>query len=606
MARIQASTAEKIFQLKAFAGLHENPDGDTKLKLGESAKMRNFAITRDGNLRKRRGTKTLFSLSETAPIAGMWTGFVRNREVFLCGCGGKLYSLWDAETGEFAVTEIGSINDASRIHMFGFGGVVYILDGADYLQYDGITLESVHGYRPLVASAVPPAGGGVLVENVNRLCGERRLRISPDGEAASFQLPEKGLLSVDYVTNTATEETLPQSEYTADLTEGTVTFTTVPDRGVNSYEIGYTTENNMRSQVVNMRFSELYNSTQDTRIFLYGDGTNKAIYSGIDSISGQPRGDYFPDLFEMAIGDENTPITGMIRHYGTMLVFKSHSTYLVTYGEITLSDGNVTAAFYSMPVNRTIGNQAPGQQQLVLNSPRALFGSDCYEWRNNGSYASNLSVDERQAKRISDKVYATLGRFDPAICVCYDDNLNQEYYICCEGKALVHNYAIDAWYYYENFEALCFLSFHGDLYMGASHGKVKSASYAWRSDDGEAIDAYWESGSMSFNADYMRKYAATLWIGIKPESNSEVVVTAQTDRRSGYAEKLVSRDLSSFAAANFAHWSFRTSRQAQMERLKIKAKKFVFYKLVFETVSAYTTVTLLAADIKVRYTGQAK
>ena len=43
-----------------------------------------------------------------------------------------------------------------------------------------------------------------------------------------------------------------------------------------------------------------------------------------------------------------------------------------------------------------------------------------------------------------------------------------------------------------------------------------------------------------------------------------------------------------------------------MSLLKIKAKKFVFYKLVFRTSSADSTVTILAADIRVRFTGYAK
>ena len=43
-----------------------------------------------------------------------------------------------------------------------------------------------------------------------------------------------------------------------------------------------------------------------------------------------------------------------------------------------------------------------------------------------------------------------------------------------------------------------------------------------------------------------------------------------------------------------------------MTKLKIKAKKFVFYKLIFKSNSASSTATVLAADIRVRYTGYAK
>ena len=697
MATISAAAGEKVFQLKSFLGLNQNPDGDTKLKLGEAADMRNFTITRDGNLQRRAGTLTLkglakeYSLTNAASsaavftgaaenlklkmfptasitdglivlsgdevsvscanaasyagyywrrdashvwklhsvtadgdgytwkfyrvtavpqgsnlkVAGIWTGFVSGHEQLLAACDGTLWKLYDDTTGEFVRVALGDIDTSKNVHMFGFSGIVYMLNGSQYKQWDGTTLQDVNGYRPLVRVSVPPAGGGEKMEEINRLCGERRLWISPDGTEKTFALPEKNIQSVDYVKSFATGQNIAASEYTFDLEAGTITFNEAPAQSVNAYEIGWTVGTTFRSQVTAMRYSEFYNSTQDTRVFIYGDGSNKALYSGID-YDGQPRADYFPDLFEMAIGDANTPITALIRHYSTLMVYKSNSAYRVEYGSVTLADGLVTAAFYSVPVNKTIGNAALGQSQLVLNSPRTLFGKECYEWRNNASYSSNLSLDERQAKRMSDRVYAALAEFDLAECKCYDDNHNQEYYVCYDGKALVNNYAADAWYIYTGFDVACMASFHGDLYIGTSDGRFKRMAYEYLSDDGEPIDAYWESGSMSFGSDYMRKYAASLWIGVKPESNSEVYVTVQTDRKSVYTEKVVASRLSTFDHANFAHWSFSVNRKPHMKKLKIKAKKFVFYKLIFKSNSSDSTATLLAADIRVRQTGYAK
>ena len=44
---------EQIISIKKFLGLNENPDGDTVLKRGELAEMRNFRITQDGHLQIR-------------------------------------------------------------------------------------------------------------------------------------------------------------------------------------------------------------------------------------------------------------------------------------------------------------------------------------------------------------------------------------------------------------------------------------------------------------------------------------------------------------------------------------------------------------------------
>ena len=84
MASISAATNEKVFQLKSFLGLNQNPDGDTKLKLGEAADMRNFTITRDGNLQRRAGTLTLkglakeYALTDAASATAVFTGAAEN------------------------------------------------------------------------------------------------------------------------------------------------------------------------------------------------------------------------------------------------------------------------------------------------------------------------------------------------------------------------------------------------------------------------------------------------------------------------------------------------------------------------------------------------
>ena len=604
MARISGSSDEKIFQLKAFLGLNQNPDGDTKLKLGEAAAMRNFRITRDGNLQRRPGTLTIANLADDGkPIRGMWVGFVKGEEVFLAAAGGKLWRIVDDYAT--APEELGEIDCENDVHFFGFGEIVYMLNGKEYLQWDGESLKAVEGYVPLVRIAVTPDDGGENLEQINKLSGKRRLWISPDGEKKSFKLPESNVQSIDYIKDLKTGENIDAEAYTADLEKGSVEFIEAPGKAVNSFEIGWTMATTYRHEVESMRYSELYSGTQDSRVFVYGNGTNEAFYTGLD-YDGKPRADYFPDMNEVAVGDANTPITGMIRHYSQLICFKTHSAWAISSGLTTLTDNTVVTGFYVTPTNKAIGNAAPGQVRLVLNAPYTLHGNDAYEWRNTSSYSSNLSVDERQAKRISDRVYATLGTFDLRECKCWDDNNSQEYYIAHKGRALVYGYACNAWYTYENFDAVCFANLHETLYIGSSDGKIKRFSYDLESDDGQAIDAYWESGSMSFGQDYMRKYAAMLWIGIKPESRAEVEVTVQTDRKSSYAEKVILSSFATFSDANFAKWSFRTSRRPFMTRLKIKAKKFVFYKLIFKNNKADTTATILAADMRVRYTGYAK
>ena len=551
MANINTSQAETTFQIKRWFGLNENPDGDISLKMGEAAEMRNFRITKEGHLQKRPGYKTMIDCG--AKIQGLWNGNIGGTEYTLASAGGKVYKLdLTLETK----TEIGTIATA-RTSFFGFGGKVYILDGTGYYSWDGTTFSSVSGYVPCVYTATPPAGGGTAYEGVNKLTAKKSQQFSSNGTATLYQLAETGIVSVDNVTVNGVVKTVT-TDYTVNLTTGAVTFTTAPTTGINDVQIWWTGSANDRAKINAMKFAEQYNGTTDNRVFLYGDGTNETIYSGIDSL-GKPTAEYFPDLNVMAIGDSNTPITGMCRQFSRLIVFKSASTFSIAYSAITLADGSVTAGFYVAPVNRNIGNEAPGQIRLITNYPYSLHGGGVYQWKN-GSYG--LTSDERQAKRISQRVESTLAGFTLSECITFENEHKQDYYIVWNGHAVLYNYTSDTWFVYSAFPATAFVMVGNEMYIGTASGKFCHVSRNYKSDDGAAIDCYWRSGSMDFGRDWQRKFSTKIWVSIKPESNSRVTVTAQSDKKADCAETIAASSLATLSHANFAHWSFSTNRRA--------------------------------------------
>ena len=88
---------------------------------------------------------------------------------------------------------------------------------------------------------------------------------------------------------------------------------------------------------------------------------------------------------------------------------------------------------------------------------------------------------------------------------------------------------------------------------------------------------------MDYYADHKRKYTSMLWVTVKPESNSHVVVTVETDRKSEFARKVISKSINAFGNLDFQAFTFNTSGRPQTKRLRIKAKKYAFYKLVFRS-----------------------
>ena len=606
MATIKASTNESVYRLDKFLGLNENPSGDTKLKFGEASVCQNWKVTRDRNLQKRPGSKTLYDLATDEPIQGMWFGNINGHETGLAASGDYLYKFYYDDFLE-TPTNLGAINTDNRVSFFAFSNIVYILNGKEYYYYDGTTFDEVDGYRPLIAlSRTPDGSASTLHEGVNKLNGTRRVWFSPDGVATEFVLPENDLKTIDYVQNTSDGSTISPSTYTADIANGKVTFTgSAPAAGTNTIEIGYTVKKDYRTDVTGMTNFELFLGAQDTAVFLYGNGTNKALYSSID-YWGQPRADYFPDLNEMAVADDNTPITGMIRHFSQLICYKTTSVYTIHFGLITKADQSQEYGFYVTPVNREIGNAALGQVRLVLNSPFALFGDDLYEWKSNSRYSANLSSDERNAQRISDRIYATLGTFDTPNCYCYDDNPGQEYYICYNNQALVYNYPADSWYYYTGLNIHSMCNIYEQLLFGTEDGRICELSENYLNDDGEEIDCNWESGSLDFGKNYLRKFMSELWVSMKPQAHSKVVVTAQTDKKSEFTERTIESRLATFDHMDFTAFSFSTNRKPQVKKLKIKAKKFAFLKIIFKTKDPYTSATVLSVDPKIRETGYVK
>ena len=519
-------------------------------------------------------------------VRGLWSGFVDGQEVLCAACNGYLWQLARDADGAWSKTACGAVDTEEDVFMFGFEGKLYLLNGSEYKVWDGTALTSVSGYRPMVAVSVPPAGGGTALEQVNKLTGARRARFSPDGTSTVFKLPDMGLKSIDYVKHVLID--MEVINYDTDLVNGTVTISPALPEGTNSIEVGWTVYGDTAEEILAMRYAELYNGSQDTRVFIYGDGTNRAFYSGID-FDGAPRADYFPDLNVAHVGDENTPITAMIRHYDRLLCFKLDSAWSIGYSQLTLADGTVTAGFYVSPVNRSVGNCAPGQAVLVENRPRTLDGRSVVEWKSTSS-SGNINGDERNAERISQRVEETIRSFDLSSAKTFYDKYAHEYYVIgTNGTALVHGIDADAWYVYTNFDARCLINYMDELYYGTADGYLRHFSTDYFSDVGESIDAYWESGSMPFAADFQRKYSAMLWVGIRPDDNGYLEVTAKTDRKTDFAVYDVE--------------TADASQVPEMNRIKLKAKKFTYYNLILANNTPDTTATVVSVDIRVRGTG---
>ncbi len=605
---------EQIISIKKFLGLNENPDGDTVLKRGELAAMQNFRITQDGHLQIRPGTEAVVDIyaayaneigeytRDALVMQGVWRGEVDGVVRTVCAYGG-LWWLIDEEAGTATYLGEHDISDIdSPAHFFGFDNKVYCLWHGGYTFWDGDPTNEfapVVGYVPLIQTATAPAGNGTLLEPINRLTAKRRVQFSPDGTAKDFVLPEKNV-TVNSVISTTDGQPMTGWTQGTDATTGNtkIVFTTAPTAGTNTMEVEYSAATSYASRVTAMRFSELFNGAQDTRVFLYGDGTNIAIYSGIRYDTGKPSAEYFPDLYEVAVGESNTPLTSLVRHYSRLMAFKPNSTYVIQFGDITLEDGTTTAAFYTSPINRAFGNEAAGQAKILENSPITIDTGSAYRWITNRS--GYISAIENNIERISDRVVKTLGAMPADEIKTYNLKREHEFWFVYGDTALILNYGDDAWYIYKDLPFAIPIETETETYGFGDDGRVYHFSREYFSDNGEQIDCLAVTGAMDLGRDYVIKYDPCLYVALQPEVGARVRVTVEDNRRSDYPEREVAYSVANFTHANFAHWSFRTNSKPQVRRVKLHVRRATFLRIIYKSLSASATATVIQTDIRFR------
>jgi hypothetical protein len=120
------------------------------------------------------------------------------------------------------------------------------------------------------------------------------------------------------------------------------------------------------------------------------------------------------------------------------------------------------------------------------------------------------------------------------------------------------------------------------------------------------IKAVWESGYMDFGTDFRKKYSSNIYVSMLPESRSMMTITATTDRRETYMEKLLRNDVFSWDNIGFASWTFNLSSVPKIRKVRLKVKKFVYYKLIFRVDEPGTRATVLGFDQQVRFSSMVK
>lgn len=110
--------------------------------------------------------------------------------------------------------------------------------------------------------------------------------------------------------------------------------------------------------------------------------------------------------------------------------------------------------------------------RLLENNPLTLDGSSIYQWRSTSS-TGNITDNEQNARRISDRIAATISGWALSEVRTFNRKREHEYWFLWNGNAVILNYANDSWYYYTNMPFQQMVDVEDDTYGITEDGKIK-------------------------------------------------------------------------------------------------------------------------------------
>jgi hypothetical protein len=104
----------------------------------------------------------------------------------------------------------------------------------------------------------------------------------------------------------------------------------------------------------------------------------------------------------------------------------------------------------------------------------------------------------------------------------------------------------------------------------------------------------------------LQKFVDEMYISIQPSVSTSVDVTYETDRNPLSQVYTAAINLFTFNNINFGNFTFLTSVVPQPFRLKIRAKKFVYFKLNLDNDTNDEKLTVLSINLQYSFGSKSK
>lgn len=221
---------------------------------------------------------------------------------------------------------------------------LYVIDGKNYLVYDGETVKDVKeaAFIPTTYTGRPPLGGGQQYQQVNRLQPTFKNSFLAEEGKRDYYLSVKEIDDTPVKATVNGEEKTEGTDFTVNREEGKVTFNTappVPDTaGQDNVVITASkTVEKYAPSILHCTVATVF----DNRIFLAGnpDTPNTIYFSQLNDPT------YFGELTYEQVGTENTNVMGFMRINDALATLKDSSQQEPT---VFLHETNDTGVDYNV------------------------------------------------------------------------------------------------------------------------------------------------------------------------------------------------------------------------------------------------------------------
>lgn len=489
------------------------------------------------------------------------------------------------------------------------GDNLYIADGVALLVWDGATVQKVTAVAkiPIVTIACAPSGGGTTYYDLNLLSPGFTELFQGTAADTAYQLTYTGLdaTTVEAYTldangdwQTLTEDT----DFTVDRVNGIVNFVTAPGvspvTGEDNVKItAYRTVSGYADRINKCTIGTMYGVSGDlNRLFLSGNED----YINYDWYSEKDDPTYFPDTNYSTLGSAKSAVVG----------YSIINSYLAVMKDEQELDQNIILR------EGTTVNDVPRFATISTLQGAPAIAKDTFAYLGSEPlFLTRLGVYAITAQDLTGEKYGQNRSFFLNGKLLDEDNLENAfafvykdfYWLCLNDVAYIldglqplqtdksapYSTRQYAGFYRTNLPANCMWEQDNTLYFGTTDGKICAfytdpdalLSY---SDNGDAIEAIWETPDLDGKLFYKNKTFRYLALRLKAAVATSVSIYAMERGLWNFIKTdIATANYLSFSNIRFSRFSFSSDATSKIISTKTRIKKVdkVRFRFVNDSVN---------------------